>query len=82
MYEGGRTVLEGHRCPHTGIINYFSKAEPRLAIGCIIENPPGRFVWHCHVADDHCGAASDRRAAESELRRAVRSGGKRSKAQS
>jgi hypothetical protein len=75
-------VLEGHRCGHTGTINYFSKTEPRLAVGCIIECRPGRFVWHCHVADDHAGAASDRRVAESELRRAIRSNGKRPKARS
>ena len=81
-YEGGRTLLDKHRCPHTGIINYFHKTEPLLAVGSIVENPPGRFVWRSHVADDCAGAAPDRRAAESELNRAVAPGGWRPRSKS
>jgi hypothetical protein len=66
-------VLDRHHCPHTGVHNYFDKAEPLLAVGSIVEVRPGRFVWRCHVADDRAGTARDRRAAESELGRAVAS---------
>jgi hypothetical protein len=73
-------VLDRHLCPHTGVHNYFHKAEPLLAVGSIVEVRPGRFVWRCHVADDRAGTARDRHAAESELKRAVASPQKRPKA--
>ena len=73
-------MLDKHRCPHTGVVNYFYKTEPLLAVGSIVETGPGRFIWHCHVADNRGGATADRSAAESELTRAMLPGMPRQKA--
>jgi hypothetical protein len=56
---------------HTGIVNYFHKADPLLAVGSIVEHPPGRYVWRCHVEDESVGVTPDRGSAEAELRRAI-----------
>jgi hypothetical protein len=64
-------VLDKHRCPHTGVINFFHKSEPMLAVGSIIESPPGRFVWRSHVDDSRSGSAPASRDAELQLRRAI-----------
>ena len=69
--EGGHPVFEKQLCPHTGIVNYFHKADPLLAVGSIVEQPPGRYVWRCHVEDESVGVTRDWGAAEADLRRAI-----------
>ena len=64
-------MLFKQRCPHTGVVNFYSSTEPLLAAGSIVEWAPFHYVWHCHIADDHCGAARDAALAEAELRRAI-----------
>jgi hypothetical protein len=67
-------VLFKQRCPRTGVINLYSSSEPLLAAGSIVETAPLRYVWHCHVADEYCGAARDAALAEARLRRAIARG--------
>jgi hypothetical protein len=64
-------VLFKQRCPHTGVVNFFTSTEPLLAAGSIVEWAPSHYVWHCHIADEHRGAARDAALAEAELRRAL-----------
>jgi hypothetical protein len=62
------------RCPHTGVVNFFTAADPLLAAGSIVERGSSRFVWHCHLDDEHSGAAGDAARAEAELRWAIAQG--------
>jgi hypothetical protein len=64
-------VVFKQRCRHTGVVNFFTAADPLLAAGSIVERAPSRFVWHCHLGDARCGAAGDAALAEAELRRAI-----------
>jgi hypothetical protein len=64
-------VVFKQRCRHTGVVNFFTAADPLLAAGSIVERAPSRFVWHCHLDDARCGAAGDAALAEAELRRAI-----------
>jgi hypothetical protein len=68
---GRPEVLFKERCPHTGVVNFYKSTKPLLAAGSIIEWAPSHCVWHCHIADDRCGAAREAALAEAELRRAI-----------
>jgi hypothetical protein len=68
---GRPEVLFKRRCPHTGVVNFYASTEPLLAAGSIVAWAPSHYVWHCHIADDHCGAARDAALAEAELRRVI-----------
>jgi len=46
----------------------------QLAVGSVIEGPRGRFVWHCHAADDRAGSTRDYGAADSQFKEAVEDG--------
>jgi hypothetical protein len=56
-------------CPHTGIVNVFSDAEPFLAIGSVHKTGmPARYQWWLHLGDDpQSGIAPDFAAAERRL---------------
>ena len=64
-------MLLKHRCPHTGILNFFTDNDPFMSVGSIIAIGRGRYVWRCHLIDQRCGTATDAMSAESHLRRAL-----------
>ena len=64
-------MLSKQRCPHTGLVNFFTDADPFMSVGSIIATAPSRYVWRCHLVDHHCGVASDAMTAEANLRRAL-----------
>ena len=45
-------MLSKHRCPHTGIVNYFARTEPFFAVGSISETErrPGHYYWRVYNA--------------------------------
>jgi hypothetical protein len=63
-------MLSKQRCPHTGVVNFFTDADPFMSVGSIIATAPSRYVWRCHVVDQ-CGVAGDAMTAEANLRRAL-----------
>ena len=68
-------MLLKHRCPHTGILNFFTDNDPFMSIGSIIAIGRGRYVWRCHLIDERSGTATDAMSAESYLRRALETAG-------
>jgi hypothetical protein len=71
-------MLLKHRCPHTGILNFFTDINPFMSVGSIIAIGRGRYVWRCHLIDQRCGTATDAVSAESHLRRALEAPGESS----
>ena len=66
--------LSKSRCPHTGVVNFFSEAEPLLAIGSVAEtNEAAGYAWRCYVGDEAGGLAPDMSLAEACLRKAIAS---------
>ena len=64
-------MITKRRCPHTGIVNFFSRADPLLAVGSVCrETGPAPYVWRSYL-DDRSGVAVDRAAAEAHLRDAI-----------
>jgi hypothetical protein len=60
------------RCPHTGVVNFFTHADPLLAVGSVAETGvPARYVWRCYVGEEACGLAHDMPSAETRLRSAI-----------
>jgi hypothetical protein len=61
-------LLKRH-CPHTGIVNFFSAAEPHLPVGFVYATSArAGFAWHCHAgAEDAAGQAADLKTAEARL---------------
>ena len=71
-------MLSKSRCPHTGVVNYFTQADPLLSVGSVAEaGAPARFVWRCYVGEGACGLEPDLPSAEARLRSAVVVGGER-----
>jgi len=68
-------MLLKHRCPHTGILNFFNDIDPFMSVGSIIAIGRGRYVWRCHLIDQRCGTATDAMSAETHLRRALEAPG-------
>ncbi len=68
-------MLSKQRCPHTGIVNYFTKADPFVSIGSITTTD-GRepaYHWRCYdAALTIAGIAKDMSDAEVRLQRAYR----------
>jgi hypothetical protein len=64
-------VIIKMRCPHTGVVNFFTEADPLLAVGCVTERARSHFAWHCHLDDPASGVASDMGVAEAHLRNAI-----------
>ena len=62
-------MITKRRCPHTGIVNFFSKADPLLAVGQA--SKPAHYVWRCYLDDAEAGVAADFSAAEAHLRSAI-----------
>jgi len=60
------------RCPHTGVVNFFTYADPLLSVGSVAEaGARGRYVWRCYVGEETCGLESDMLSAEARLRSAI-----------
>ena len=68
-------MLSKRRCPHTGIVNFFTDIDPFMSVGSIIAIGRARYVWRCHVVDHRCGTTSDAMSAETHLRRALEGSG-------
>lgn len=65
-------MLSKCRCPHTGVVNYFTKADPLLAVGSVAEaGSANRYAWHCYIGEEIGGLAPDLSQAEAHLRRAI-----------
>jgi len=68
-------MLSKTRCPHTGVVNFFTKADPLLAVGSVAESHAElRYVWRCYIGEETGGLASDMSLAEAYLRQAIASG--------
>jgi hypothetical protein len=68
-------MLSKSRCPHTGVVNFYTKADPLLAVGSVAETDVGaRYVWRCYIGDEASGLAPDMTLAEACLRRAIATG--------
>jgi hypothetical protein len=64
-------MLSMQRCPHTGLVNFFTDIDPFMSVGSIIETGTSRYVWRCHLVDHRCGVTTDPMSAEADLRRAL-----------
>ncbi|HZT47245.1 MAG TPA: hypothetical protein VFA64_04675 [Hyphomicrobiaceae bacterium] len=63
-------MLSKSRCPHTGVVNFFTQADPLLSVGSVAAmGVAGPYVWRCYVGDES-GLAPDMPLAEAHLRRA------------
>ena len=68
-------MLSKCRCPHTGVVNFFTAADPLLAVGSVAEaGAPARYAWRCYVGEETCGLAPDISLAEACLRQAIARG--------
>ena len=68
-------MLSKSRCPHTGVVNFFTQADPLLSVGSVAEaGAPARYVWRCYVGEEACGLEPDMSSAEARLRSAVAGG--------
>jgi hypothetical protein len=45
-------LLSTKKCPHTGVTNFYSDADPYLAVGSIERRSSNSFTWRCY-ADGH-----------------------------
>ena len=62
-------MLSRRHCPHTGIVNFYTHAEPLLAVGSVIKAvEPGRYHWRYYLGEEPAvGVAPDMRTAENRL---------------
>ena len=68
-------MLSKSRCPHTGVVNFFTQSDPLLSVGSIAEaGTSARYVWRCYVGEEACGLAHDMPSAEAHLRIAIAGG--------
>ena len=67
-------MVSKHHCPHTGVVNYFTKADPHLSIGSITRaNAADEFHWRYYAAARTIsGIANDMRTAERRLKEQIR----------
>ncbi len=65
-------MLSKSRCPHTGVVNYFTDVDPLLSVGSVAEaRGPKGFAWRCYVGNEAGGFAPDLPRAEAHLTRAI-----------
>jgi hypothetical protein len=62
-------MLTRRHCPHTGIVNFFTAADPMLAIGSVIKaGEPAAYHWRHYMGRESAfGVAPDMRTAENRL---------------
>jgi hypothetical protein len=74
-------MLSKSRCPHTGVVNYFTDADPLLAVGSVAKgNAPNAYAWRCYVGEEVGGLAPDLARAEAHLKLAIARGARLSEA--
>lgn len=62
-------MLIKRRCPHTGVVNFFSHAEPHMAVGSIVPRDDHHFTWRYYAEPFvRGGQADDMFSAEREVR--------------
>lgn len=64
--------LSSRRCPHTGVVNFYSEADPHFAIGsiarCGTAADASGFTWRCYAGEAlTAGHAPDLKTAERRL---------------
>ena len=65
-------MITKRRCPHTGVVNFYEKTEPLLAIGSVsAAAEPAHYVWRTYSDDQEAGVTRDFLAAEVLLRNAI-----------
>jgi hypothetical protein len=66
-------VITKRRCPHTGIVNFFSHSDPQLAVGSVSQatSAATHYVWRSYLDERQSGVAADSAAAEAHLRNAI-----------
>lgn len=68
-------MLSKSRCPHTGVVNYFTDEDPLLAVGSVAKAvKPEGFAWRCYIGEEVGGLAPDLQLAEISLKRAIARG--------
>ena len=63
-------MLFAKRCPHTGVVNYFSASDPHLAVASIARcgTSAAGFTWRCHASGaERSGLAPDLESAQQRL---------------
>ena len=48
-------MLSKRRCPHTGVVNFFFKTDPHLAVGSVVKGAQAGYLWRYY--SDPCEAA-------------------------
>lgn len=64
-------MLCKQRCPHTGVVNFFTKTDPFISVGSIIETGRKRGEYHWRLYDAArtiSGIAADMAEAERRLK--------------
>ena len=72
-----KPVLSKHRCPHTGIVNFFSETDPFVSVASIMKRADrdGVYCWRLYDASRTIsGIAKDMRSAEERVRHAHKRG--------
>ena len=66
-------MLIKRRCPHTGVINIFSRSEPHMAVGSIVSGDDHQITWR-YYAEPYvrAGHTEDMREAENVVRKISR----------
>jgi hypothetical protein len=62
-------MLSRSHCPHTGVVNFFARAEPWLAVGSVVKaGEPALYHWRYYLGSQCLvGTAPDMRTAENHL---------------
>ena len=75
LHSEEANVLSKRRCPHTGIVNYYTEADPFMAVGSVAHTHGApHYAWRCYLHEEAGGTASDLALAEALLRRAIAGG--------
>jgi len=65
-------VITKRRCPHTGVLNFYEKTEPLLAIGSVSAGTKrSRYIWRFYLDEQEAGVARNISIAEAHLRDAI-----------
>jgi len=65
-------VITKRRCPHTGVVNFYEKSEPLLAVGSVSAGAEtAHYIWRSYLDDPKAGVARDFSVAETHLRDAI-----------
>lgn len=63
-------MLSKQQCPHTGIVNFFTRTDPFVSVGSIIRHGAhgGEYLWRWYdAACTISGIAKDMRSAEERV---------------